>query len=80
MCTIDVIAGEGSREINARIHRRYMSEAALADPRAGGTMAAMDDITLRLTPTLWYAWDMRTLDDAFFGGAMKTPGYVLPLD
>ena len=79
-CTTDVIAGERSKEINARIHARYMSEAALADPRAGGTMAAMDDITLRLTPTGWYAWDMRVLDDAFFGGAMKTPGYVLPLD
>ncbi|HKM86470.1 MAG TPA: pyridoxamine 5'-phosphate oxidase family protein [Terriglobales bacterium] len=80
VCTTDIIAGESSREINARIHGRYMSEAALADPRAGGTMAAMDDITLRLTPTRWYAWDMRTLDDAVFGGAMRTPGYLLPLD
>jgi len=57
-----------------------MSEAALADPRAGGTMAAMDDITLKLTPTGWYGWDMRTLDDALFGGSLKTPGYLLPLD
>jgi hypothetical protein len=80
ICTVDVIADETSREINARIHRRYMSEVALADPRAGGTMAAMDDITLKLIPTGWYAWDMRTLDDAVFGGAMKTPGYLLPLD
>jgi nitroimidazol reductase NimA-like FMN-containing flavoprotein (pyridoxamine 5'-phosphate oxidase superfamily) len=80
VCAADVIAGESSRKINARIHRRYMSEAALSDPRAGGTMAAMDDITLRLTPTRWYAWDMRTLDEAVFGGAMKTPGYLLPLD
>src|ERR1019366_6938874 len=79
-CTTDVIAGESSKKINARIHGRYMSEDALADPRAGGTLAAMDDTTLRLTPTDWYAWDMRVLDDAFFGGAMKTPGYVLPLD
>jgi nitroimidazol reductase NimA-like FMN-containing flavoprotein (pyridoxamine 5'-phosphate oxidase superfamily) len=80
LCGADVISGENSREINARIHRRYMSEAALADPRAGGTMATMDDITLKLTPTGWYGWDMRVLDEAFFGGAMKTPGYVLPLD
>jgi Pyridoxamine 5'-phosphate oxidase len=80
VCAIDVIAGESSREVNARIHRRYMSEAALADPRAGGTMAAMADITLKLTPTGWYAWDMRMLDDAVFGGTMKTPGYLLPLD
>jgi len=80
MCTADVLTGESSREINARIHGRYMSESALADPRAGGTMAAMDDITLKLTPTGWYTWDMRTLDDALFGGSMKTPGYLLPLD
>ena len=80
MCTVEVIKGEGSREINARIHRRYMSEAALTDPRAGGTMAAMDDITLKLTPTRWHAWDMRELDAAVFGGSMKTPGYLLPLD
>ena len=80
VCAVDVVAGESSKEINACIHKRYMSEAALADPRAGGTMAAMDDITLRLTPTCWYEWDMRMLDDAVFGGTMKTPGYLLPLD
>ena len=80
MCTVDVLAGPSSREVNARIHGRYMSKAALADPRAGGTMAAMDDITLKLTPTGWYSWDMRVLDDAVFGGSMKTPGYLLPLD
>jgi PPOX class probable F420-dependent enzyme len=80
ICRADVVAGESSKEINSRIHQRYMSGAALADPRAGGTMAAMDDITLRLTPTAWYAWDMRTLDEAVFAGTMKTPGYLLPLD
>jgi len=80
VCTAEVIRGESSKQINARIHRRYMSEAAMADPRAGGTMAAMDDITLKLTPTGWYTWDMRVLDDALFGGTMKTSGYLLPLD
>jgi len=52
VCATEVISGESSKQINARIHRRYMSEAAIADPRAGGTMAAMDDITLKLTPTV----------------------------
>ncbi len=80
MCDVEIIAGESSKQVNARIHGRYMSMAALADPRAGGTMAAMDDITLKLTPTGWYGWDMRVLDEAVFGGAMKTPGYLLPLD
>lgn len=80
VCTVDVIADDTSKELNARIHARYMSKAALADPRAGGTMAAMDDIALKLTPAGWYSWDMRVLDDAVFGGTMKTPGYLLPLD
>jgi nitroimidazol reductase NimA-like FMN-containing flavoprotein (pyridoxamine 5'-phosphate oxidase superfamily) len=80
VCKAEIIRGENSKEINARIHSRYMSEAALSDPRAGGTMAAMDDITLKLIPTGWYTWDMRILDDMLFGGAMKTPGYLLPLD
>jgi len=79
-CSVEAISGESSKEINARIHARYMSAAALADACAGGTMAAMDDITLKLTPTGWYGWDMRVLDEAVFGGAMKTPGYMLPLD
>jgi predicted pyridoxine 5'-phosphate oxidase superfamily flavin-nucleotide-binding protein len=79
-CSVETIVGESSKKINARIHARYMSAAALADARAGGTMAAMDDITLKLTPTGWYGWDMRVLDEAVFGGAMKTPGYMLPLD
>jgi len=79
VCAVEVIAGESSNEVNSRIHGRYISEAALADPRVGGTLAAMDDITLKLTPTGWYSWDMRILDDALFGGAMKTPGYLLPL-
>lgn len=79
-CSANVIGGESSREINARIHSRYMSEAALADPRAGGTMSAMHDTTLKLTPRYWYTWDMREFDKAVFGGAMMTPGYLLPLD
>ncbi len=80
ICTADIVEGASSREINDRIQRRYLSAAAVADPHAGGMLATMDDITLRLTPTNWYAWDMRELDAAVFGGAMSTPGYVLPLD
>lgn len=80
VCKAEIMRRENSKEINARIQSRYMSEAALSDPHAGDTMAAMDDITLKLTPTGWYTWDMRTLDDILFGGSMKTPGYLLPLD
>ena len=76
----EVLTGEASKKINLRIHARYMSPAAVADPRLGGALAAMDDITIKLVPTLWYAWDMAALDDALFSGAMKKPGNLLPLD
>jgi hypothetical protein len=80
MGTTEVLTGEASKKINHRIHTRYMSPAAVADPRLGGALAAMDDITIKLVPTSWYGWDMAALDDAFFSGAMKKPGNLLPLD
>jgi PPOX class probable F420-dependent enzyme len=76
----DVITGERSRWLNEQIHRRYMSERALEDHRVGRVMAEFDDVTIQLMPSRWHAWDMSALDDAVFGGAMKTPGYLLALD
>jgi PPOX class probable F420-dependent enzyme len=76
--TAEILTGEVSRELNSRIHRRYLSEAALADPRVGPVFAAWDDVTIRLKPSSVFAWDMREADRAVFGGAMATPGYLLP--
>ena len=78
--TAEILAGEVSRNWNERIHRRYLSEAALADPRVGPVFAAWDDITIRLKPSSVLAWDMREADRAVFGGAMSTAGYLLPLE
>ena len=77
----DVISGEQSREINLRIHSRYLSAGALSDPHVGAVFASFDDVTLRLTPVSWTAWDMALLGAQAFGGRLgRTPGYVLPLD
>jgi PPOX class probable F420-dependent enzyme len=76
----ELVTGPASRELNARIHRRYMSEAALADPAVGPVMAGLDDVTIRLKPVRCHAWDMATLDAAVLGGKMRTPGYLLGLD
>src|SRR4029077_10063723 len=64
----DLISGEQSQEINRRIHRRYMSTAALADPHVGAVFASFDDVTLRITPVSWTSWDMSLLDAQAFGG------------
>ena len=77
----EVIAGNESQEINRRIHSRYMSAAAISDPHIGPVFASFDDVTLRLKPESWTAWDMAVLDAQALGGRLGgTPGYLLPLD
>lgn len=76
----EVVMGTASSALNARIHRRYLSGAALADARVGPVFAAWDDVTLRISPNAIFSWDMRELDRNVLAGAMSTPGYFLPLD
>jgi len=77
----ELISGSQSREINRRIHSRYMSAAAISDPHVGPVFESFDDVTIRLTPVSWTVWDMAVLDAQAFGGRLgATPGYLLPLD
>jgi len=78
---VEVISGGQSREINLRIHSRYLSAGALSDPHVGPAFASFDDVTIRLTPVSWTTWDMAVLDAQALGGRLgATPGYLLPLD
>ncbi|MGC1484296.1 MAG: pyridoxamine 5'-phosphate oxidase family protein [Candidatus Acidiferrum sp.] len=78
---VEVISGEQSRGINLRIHGRYLSAGAMSDPRIAPVFASFDDVTIRLTPAWWTAWDMAVLDAQAFDGRLGgTPGYMLPLD
>ncbi|HTQ60849.1 MAG TPA: pyridoxamine 5'-phosphate oxidase family protein [Candidatus Solibacter sp.] len=78
---VEVISGDASREINRRIHGRYLSAAALGDPGVGPVFESFDDVTIRLTPASWTTWDMSVLDAQALGGKLgATPGYLLPLD
>ncbi len=77
----ELISGSQSREINRRIHSRYMSAAAISDPHVGPVFESFDDVTIRLAPVSWTAWDMAVLDAQAFGGRLGgTPGYLLALD
>jgi PPOX class probable F420-dependent enzyme len=78
---VNLISGDQSREINRRIHCRYMSAAAMSDPHIEPVFASFDDVTVRITPVSWTSWDMAVLDaQAFEGRLGGTPGYLLPLD
>jgi general stress protein 26 len=78
--TTKILTSDLSRQKNAEVHRKYLSAAALADPKVGPVFAAWDDVTIQITPSSVIAWDMRVADRQFFGGAMESnPGYLLPL-
>ena len=77
----ELIAAGQSQEINRRIHSRYLSAAAISDPKVGPVFESFDDVTIRLTPVSWISWDMAALDAQAFGGRLSgTPGYMLTLD
>jgi PPOX class probable F420-dependent enzyme len=79
--TAQILTGDASRQSNAKIHRKYLSEAARADPKVGPVFAALDDVTIEITPTSVISWDMREIDQQFFGGAIESnPAYLLPLE
>jgi PPOX class probable F420-dependent enzyme len=73
--SIELVEGEAALELNARIHRRYVTEAGMADPDFGGELTAGDDVTLRLTPERWQQWDL----EPFFGTKVSDPSLAEPL-
>jgi general stress protein 26 len=79
--TAQILTGDISHEKNHAIHRRYLSEAALADPVVGPVFAGWEDVTIQITPASVIAWDMRELDRQALGGAFaRNPSFFLPLE
>lgn len=72
--TAELVRGQRSREINARLYRRSWTEADLET--VGPLLERTDDVTIAITPRRWRAWDIHstffvalqeagiTLDDA----------------
>jgi len=77
----ELMVGPQSLAINQRIHNKYLSAAALADPHVVPVFTSFDDATIRITPISWFSWNMAEVDAQFFGGRLAAnPGYLLPLD
>lgn len=79
--TAQILTGPASRTWNERVHRKYLSETAMADPSVGAVFAAWDDTTIQITPTSVISWDMREADKQVFNGTFeRNPSYLLPLE
>ena len=78
----EVVLGDESKQINARLLQRYLTKSGLEDSRVGPIFAAGDDSTIVITPQTWRSWDLKSLDEQFFGGILgQSPKkWFLPLD
>jgi hypothetical protein len=68
----DIISGDESRQITARILPRYLTKEALEDNQIGPGFAAADDITICITPKAWRSWSSRDVDQQYFGGKLTS--------
>jgi len=79
--TARLLTGAPSSEWNAKVHRKYLSAAALADPKVAPVFDQWDDVTIQIVPNSVIAWDMRELDRQALGGAFQNnPEYLLPVE
>ncbi|HEY0277942.1 MAG TPA: pyridoxamine 5'-phosphate oxidase family protein [Solirubrobacterales bacterium] len=72
--SFEVIDGAEALALNERLHRRYVTDAGMADPDLGGALTDADDVTLKLTPEAWTEWDMGEM-----GRRLGDPRFAHPL-
>lgn len=73
--TVAIVRGQEARELVDRVHRRYVTDGAAADP-AVHEFFASDDVALRLRPLTAFTWDERKSPAC---EALRERGGALPL-
>jgi PPOX class probable F420-dependent enzyme len=61
VCEGDIVDAPAARELNRRVHLKYVTEAGL-ELDAVERYLATDDVTLRLRPTKIGSWDLRNTE------------------
>jgi hypothetical protein len=61
VCDADIVDAPAPRELNRRVHLKYVTERGL-ELDAVKPYLATDDITLRLRPTTVSSWDLRNTE------------------
>jgi PPOX class probable F420-dependent enzyme len=70
VCDADIIKAPASRELNRRVHLKYVTERGL-ELDAVKAYLATDDVTLRLRPIKVSSWDLRNTEQ---GRALRQSG------
>jgi PPOX class probable F420-dependent enzyme len=77
----EVIRGGASKEANARIRQRYLTETGEAV--YGRWLATADDVTILLKPVVWRSWTLSNLEQIAADAGLPAdtmPDWFLPLD
>lgn len=70
----EIIEGEESQEIHAKILKRYLTDTALADPVVGGGFTAIGELSISVRPETVKSWKLKDSDEQYFGGILgQTP-------
>ncbi|MGI9533910.1 MAG: pyridoxamine 5'-phosphate oxidase family protein [Thermodesulfobacteriota bacterium] len=82
LCVAEIIRDEPAEEIDKKILQRYLTPDGLEDPKVGPVFEAAGGVIIKLTPRSWKSWELKSLDDQFFGGVLgeMPEKWFLPLD
>ena len=73
---VEIVAGDRARELNRRIHLKYVTEEGLALEPVRSYLAT-DDVTIAFRPERTSSWNLRSTDQ---GRALSESGLFQPLD
>ena len=73
---VEIVAGDRARELNRRIHLKYVTEEGLALEPVRSYLAT-DDVTIAFRPEHTSSWNLRSTDQ---GRALSESGLFQPLD
>lgn len=76
----ELVTGEACAGLARRLHEKYLTPEALADPAVGPVFGVIDDVVVKLVPSRWISWDMAALDAQAFDGAIARNAYVRELE
>lgn len=69
--TAEIINGERARAIHAKILKRYVTPAGMEDQGVGPVFEAAGDVVISIKPNVVSAWELKALDDRYFGGVLR---------
>jgi PPOX class probable F420-dependent enzyme len=72
----EIVRDEGARDVNRRIHLKYLTESG-RDLDVVDRYLSTDDVTIRVTPERASSWDLRNTEQ---GRALLTADRFHPLD